>query len=68
MVFKTKAIIYLVNVFFAYGNKQEEVSLSQRTSTGGRILCGVKNLEEFCFLEVLDFYLLLESENFYHSS
>ena len=41
---------------------------TQRTSTGDRILFGVKYLEEFCFLEVLDFYLLLESENLYHFS
>ena len=57
-----------MDVFFAYGNRQEEVSLHQRTSPGDRILSGVKYLEAFCFLEVLDFYLLLESENFYHSS
>ena len=37
MIFKNKSIMYLVNVFFAYGNKQEKVSLSQRTSTGDRI-------------------------------
>lgn len=58
----------LVTIFFAYGNKQEEVSQSRRTSSGDKLLFGAKCLEECRFPKVLDFCFLLESENVYYSS
>lgn len=58
----------LVNIFFAYGNKREEVSQSRRTSSGDKLLFGAKWLEGCSFPKVLEFCFLLESENVYHSS
>lgn len=56
-----------MNIFFAYGNKHEEVPQSRRTSSGDKLLFGAKCLQECCFPKVLGFCFLLKSENVCHS-